>query len=120
MKTVIALLLGASLTTAAFAKSPNMPKQFQGVWAETAKSCKISKDSPIDFPDTGAKIESQGIDRYENHCQLKTISKNNANSMTGIFLCAMEGEESKETLTLSLSTSGKLSGLNEKPLVRCK
>ncbi len=120
MKIVVALLLGASLSSAAFAKSPNIPKQFLGVWGENAKSCKLPKDSPIDFPDTGAKIESQGIEQYENHCQLKTISKNNANSMTGIFLCAMEGEESKETLTLSLSTNGKLSGLNEKPLVRCK
>lgn len=120
VKTVVALFLGASLSTAAFATSPKMPKQFLGVWGETAKICKIPKDSPIDFPDTGAKIRSQGIERYENYCELKAISKSKANSTTGIFLCSVEGEKFKDTLTLSLSSTGKLLGLNEKALVHCK
>lgn len=120
MKTVIALILGAFLSTAVFAAAPSIPKQFQGTWGENTKSCKLSKDSPIDFPDTGAKIGSKLIERYEHYCELKAISKNTANLIKGTFACSAEGEESEETLTLNLHANEKLSGLNEKPLVRCK
>lgn len=120
MKTVIALFLGASLSTSVFAAAPSIPKQFYGTWGENTKSCKIPKDSPIDFPDTGAKIGSKGIERYENYCELKSLSKSSANLMKGKFACAVEGEESEETITLNLQANAKLSGLNEKTLVRCK
>lgn len=120
MKTVIALLLGVSLSTSVFAAAPNIPKKFQGIWGENTKSCKIPKDSPIDFPDTGAKIGSKLIVRYENYCELKAISKSTANLMKGTFACAVEGEGFEETLTLNLNANGKLSGLNEILLVRCK
>jgi len=119
MKTVFALLLGATLSTAIFASTPNIPKQYQGVWAGNAKSCKLPKNSPIDFPDTGARIGSQGINQYESYCELKALSKNTANSIKGAFICSVEGDESKITLTLTLLVDGKLAGLNDKPLVRC-
>lgn len=120
MKTVIVLLLGTSLSTAVFAAAPSIPKQFQGNWGENTKSCKLPKDSPIDFPDTGAKVGSKGIERYENHCELKAISKSTANLLKGTFACSAEGEEFEETLALNLHANGKISGLNEVPLVRCK
>lgn len=111
-----ALLVSAS----AMAAKPIIPKELHGNWAESKAGCKIPKDSPIDFPDNGAKINATQITRYEYYCQLKAIKSKVANTYDVKLSCASEGETSIETNTLVLLPSGQLAGLVEKPLFHCK
>lgn len=120
MKKILALSLMLCTSTIALAAKPIMPKQFLGNWAGSKADCKIPKGSEIDYPDNGAKIKADGIERYEYYCELKAISKSTKQSVTAKFVCSSsEGEESV-TNTLFLSAEGKLSGLNETALFRCK
>lgn len=107
-------------STVVLAAKPQMPKQFLGNWAQSKASCTIPKDSPIDYPESGAKIKSDGIERYEYWCGLTSITKSTKQSITANFTCSSEGEEEAKKHTLSISTEGKLLGLSETALVRCK
>ncbi len=116
-----AVLLAVMLCTSTviLAAKP-IPKQFLGNWAQSKPDCTIPKDSPIDYPNSGAKIKSDGIERYEYWCGLKSVTKSTKQSITANFACSSSEGEEAETHTLSISAEGKLLGLSETALVRCK
>ena len=94
-----------------------IPSAFQGKWA-VKKDCHIFAE--IGTPDGGVEVTSTEFNRYEYYCKLEKVNNASAKLFSGEFTCAVEGEESKETIAIKLNAKGKLSYEGSSLLSKCK
>lgn len=109
---------------AATATAPVLPKIFWGNWAsvENPDQCNIPEGYPIDFPESGLKIDAEGISQYEAGCSVVKIINTAEKSVTAKFKCGGPDGSEVIKMTLTISADGKyLSGFGgSSKFVRCK
>lgn len=86
---------------------PDIPKQFQGHWAEAPGDCKAGAESAFWFTITPAEIIY-----YEDACTLKQVIASDQHKFSGYFYCAGEGQEATVKILMTLD-NGKLTLINK-------
>ena len=117
MKNTIAIVFVTMLYSLTAQAAPQIPSAFQGKWA-AKKDCHFFIETTT--PDPGVEVTSTDFNRMENYCKLEKVVKTSAKSFTGAFVCTVEGEESKDTITIKLGVKNQLSYKGSPVLSKCK
>lgn len=117
--TAAILMLAASISPSAAAST--IPNSFHGFWEE-AEFCSMAIE--VGAPNIGAVISATEVHGYENHCEVKTVTEQAANTLEVSLKCMQEGDEHDETLELRRFDNKYLvisrDGDKTWPLVRCE
>lgn len=116
--TTAILMLATSISLSAAANT--IPNSFHGFWEE-ADFCAMAIE--VGAPNIGAVISATEVHGYENHCEVKTVTEQAADTIEVSLKCMQEGDEHDEMLELRRIDNKYLvisrDGDKTWPLVRC-